>query len=110
MAIEKTDIIVILVATPGLDEAKKIAHAVLTARDAACATIVPTVHSMYWWEGKIVQEDEAMVIMKTTANRYEAIEKTIKEVHSYKVPEIIALSVKDGLPQYIEWVMREVST
>lgn len=109
MAIEKKDIIIVLVATSGLDEAKKIAHAVLTAREAACVTIVPAVHSMYWWEGKIAQEEEAMVIMKTTANHYGAIEKTIKELHSYKVPEIVALSVKDGLPQYLEWVAREVS-
>lgn len=109
MAIEKKDIIIVLVATSGLDEAKKIAQAVLTAREAACVTIVPTVHSMYWWEGKIAQEEEAMVIMKTTANHYRAIEKTIKELHSYKVPEIVALSVNDGLPQYLEWVAREVS-
>jgi len=109
MAIEKKGIIIVLVATSGLDEAKKIAQAVLTAREAACVTIVPTVHSMYWWEGKIAQEEEAMVIMKTTANHYRAIEKTIKELHSYKVPEIVALSVKDGLPQYLEWVAREVS-
>lgn len=109
MAIEKKDIIIVLVATSGLDEAKNIAHAVVTAREAACVTIVPAVHSVYWWEGKIAQGEESLLIMKTTPNQYEAIEKTIKKLHSYKVPEILALSVKDGLPQYIEWVMREVS-
>lgn len=111
MAIEKNkDVIVVLVSASGLDEAQRIANAVLTARYVACVTIVPAVRSMYWWEGKIAQEEESMLIMKTTANQYEAIEKAIKELHSYKVPEILALSVKGGLPQYIEWVMREVST
>lgn len=109
MAIEKKDIIIVLVSTSGLDEAKNIAHAVLTAREAACVTIVPAVHSMYWWEGKIAQAEEAMLIVKTTPNQYEAIEKTIKKLHSYKVPEILAIPVKDGFPQYIEWVVREVS-
>lgn len=99
----------ILVATSGLEESRKIANAVLTARRAACVTILPLVHSMYWWEGKIAQEEESMLIIKTMANQYGPIEKAIKELHSYKVPEIVALPVKDGLPQYIEWMMREVS-
>jgi len=109
MTTEQKDIVVILVATSGLDEAKRIATAILTARYAACVTILPSVHSMYWWEGKIAQEEEAMLVIKTTANQYGPIEKAIKELHSYKVPEILALPVKYGLPQYLEWVMREVS-
>lgn len=99
----------ILVATSGLDEAKKIANGVLTARYAACVTIIPSVHSMYWWEGKIAQEEESMLVIKTTADQYESIEKAVKKLHSYKVPEIVSLPVKDGLPQYLEWIMREVS-
>ena len=110
MTTEQKDIIVILVTTSGLEEARKIATAVLTARHAACVTIVPSVRSMYWWEGKITQEDESLLAIKTTANQYGPIEKAIKELHSCKVPEILALSVKDGLPQYVEWIMREVSS
>ena len=109
MTTDQKDIVVILVATSGLDEARKIANAVLTARYAACVTIVPSVHSMYWWEGKIAQEEESMLVVKTTGDQYGAIEKAIKELHSYKVPEIVAVAVKDGLPQYLEWIRREVS-
>lgn len=110
MTTEQKNIVVVLVATSGLEEAKRIANAVLVARQAACVTIVPTVQSMYWWEGKIAQEQESMLVIKTAANQYRAIENTIRELHSYKVPEIVAFSVKDGLPQYLEWVVREVSS
>ncbi|HYQ60026.1 MAG TPA: divalent-cation tolerance protein CutA, partial [Desulfatiglandales bacterium] len=96
------------VSASGLDEAKKLANAILAARYAACVTIVPAVESMYWWEGKIEQGEESLLVIKTTADQYAPLEKAIKDMHSYEVPEIVALSVKAGLPQYLEWVVQEV--
>ena len=64
---------------------------------------------MYWWEGKITQANEVMLVMKTTKNKYKKLEKRIMELHPYQVPKIIAIPLVAGLPQYIEWVAREVA-
>ncbi|MBH0177741.1 MAG: divalent-cation tolerance protein CutA [Nitrospira sp.] len=77
------------------------------SHQAACATTIPLVHSTYWWEGKLVKEQETMILLKTTAEKFQALQETIKKTHSYKVPEIIALPVTAGLPQYLEWVREE---
>lgn len=103
------DILVVMVTAPNQEEADKIADQTVRAHQAACATAIPVVHSTYWWEGKLVKEQETMVLLKTTADKFQALQDTIKKVHSYKVPEIIAIPVKAGLPQYLEWVRRETS-
>ena len=64
---------------------------------------------MYWWEGKLARANEAMLVVKTTRSQYRRLERKILELHSYKVPEIIAVPVVAGLPQYIEWVGGEVA-
>jgi periplasmic divalent cation tolerance protein len=99
--------LVILVTTASPEEAVKIARAVVSAGLAACANIIPAIQSMYRWKGKLVKEQEALVMLKSTKSRYRALEKAIKEIHSYETPEIIALPVKEGLDQYIGWVHAE---
>jgi periplasmic divalent cation tolerance protein len=64
---------------------------------------------MYQWKGKIVQEKEAMLVLKTTRSRYRKLEQKIKQLHPYEVPEVIAIPLIFGSPQYIEWVTREVA-
>jgi len=103
------EVIVVLVTAPNQAEASRISDEVLRSHDAACATTIPTVHSKYWWEGQLMNEQECLMILKTTADRLQALQDTILKVHSYKVPEIIALPVVDGFPQYLEWVNRETS-
>ena len=100
---------VVMVTTPNQEEASRIAGQVVESRQAACATVIPAVESTYWWEGKLVKDREAMVLFKTTADKFSALQDMIKRIHPYDVPEIIALPVKDGLPQYLEWVLRETS-
>ncbi len=63
---------------------------------------------MYQWKGKIVQEKEAMLVLKTTRSRYRKLEQKIKQLHPYEVPEVIAIPLICGSPQYIEWVTKEV--
>jgi periplasmic divalent cation tolerance protein len=109
MGTKETDILVVMVTAPNQEEAERIADQAVRSHQAACATTIPLVHSTYWWEGKVAKEQETMILLKTTADKYQALQRTIKKEHSYKVPEIIAVPVKDGFPQYLEWVRSETS-
>jgi len=106
---ESHDILVVMVTAPNQEEAARIADQAVRSRHAACATTIPAARSTYWWEGQVVSEQETVLLMKTTADRFPLLQDTIRKVHSYKVPEIIALPVTDGLPQYLEWVRTETS-
>ena len=107
MGTKETDILVVMVTAPNQEEAERIADQAVRSHQAVCVTTIPLVHSTYWWEGKLVKEQETMVLLKTTVEKFQALQETIKKIHSYKVPEIIALPVMAGLPQYLEWVRDE---
>jgi periplasmic divalent cation tolerance protein len=109
MGTEAKDILVVMVTVANQEEAARISDHAVRSRQAACATTIPMVHSTYWWEGKLMSDQESMVLLKTTVDKFQALQETIQRVHSYKVPEIIAISVTNGLPQYLEWVQRETS-
>ena len=109
MGADSRDIWVVMVTAPNQEEADKIADLAVGSHQAACATTIPLAHSTYWWEGKLVKEQETMVLLKTTADKFQTLQETIKKAHSYKVPEIIAVPVMAGLPQYLEWVRKETS-
>jgi periplasmic divalent cation tolerance protein len=102
-------ILVVLVTTENQREAAKIGEGMVNARLAACANIIPEIQSVYRWKGKVVKAQEVLLILKTTKSRYRALEKAIKAMHTYEIPEIIALSVKDGLDRYIGWVCKETT-
>lgn len=104
-----THVVVVMVSTANQEEAVKIAHEVVKSRLVACASAIPTVSSTYWWEGKIVNDQEALILMKTTSDKVTQLQETIQSIHSYKVPEIIAIPVEGGSQPYLEWVSREVS-
>lgn len=109
MSTEPAHVVVVVVSTASQEEAAKIADLVVRSRLAACASIIPTVQSTYWWEGKIVNDQEALILMKTTSDKVLPLQEAIREVHSYKVPEIIAVSVEQGFQPYLDWVQSEVS-
>jgi periplasmic divalent cation tolerance protein len=102
-------VVVVLVTVPNQQEADRIAGQMVQKRYAACATTVPGAQSIYWWEGKVIKEQEVLLLLKTTEDRFPLLREAIKQVHPYQVPEILALSVMDGLPQYLEWVVKETS-
>lgn len=103
--------LVVFITATNKRQALKIGKLVVKERLAACANVFPTIHSVYRWKGKmVVGEEEALVILKTTDNRYRALEKLVLQLHSYEVPEIIALPIKRGFKRYIGWVIGEVHT
>lgn len=109
MAKNKVEILMVFVTVPGLKDGNRISKEIVISRLAACVTIIPGVRSMYWWEGKIARANEAMLVVKTTRNQYRRLERKILELHPYEVPEILAIPLVTGSPQYIEWIKAEVA-
>ncbi|MEP6671859.1 MAG: divalent-cation tolerance protein CutA [Chthoniobacter sp.] len=98
------EILVVFTTWPDIEMARVAAHQLVEEKLAACGNIVPGVESIYRWQGKIETSAEVLVIFKTTAARYPALEARIRELHSYEVPEIIALPIAAGLVGYLSWV------
>lgn len=99
-----TDAIVVYVTAPNEDEAVKIADALVSGKLAGCVNIVKGLRSIYSWQGKIEDEPEALMIIKTSSHLFEALQKKVKELHTYTVPEIIALPVIAGSEDYLGWL------
>jgi periplasmic divalent cation tolerance protein len=100
--------IIVLSTTDTLELAEKIATALVDDREAACVNIVPGARSIYRWEGKVCNESECLLIIKSSAEKFEAIQKRIRLLHSYRVPEIIALPISEGDPEYLKWLQASV--
>ena len=94
-------VLVILVAAENRQEAVRMGEEMVNAKLAACANIISGIQSIYRWKGKVVKAEEVLLILKSTKSRYRALEKAIRAIHTYEIPEIIALPVKEGLDQYI---------
>ena len=101
------EVFVILVTVANQEEAIRIGKGVVNAKLAACANIIDGIQSIYRWKGKVVKSQEVLLVLKSTKARYSALEKTIKAMHTYETPEIIALPVKRGLNRYLGWVRTE---
>lgn len=99
--------VVVLCTFPDLDQARQIGAALVERQVAACVNLLPGVESIYRWEGKVERAAEVLALIKTT--RYPDLEAAIRELHSYDVPEIIALPVTAGLPEYIKWLIASCS-
>jgi periplasmic divalent cation tolerance protein len=104
------DYFVVYVTCENRTEAAKIAEGLVAKHLAACASMVPLVQSFYWWEGKLEISEEAMLIIKTKGSALEALKEEVKKLHSYTVPEIVALPIATGSKDYLDWLDREVHT
>jgi periplasmic divalent cation tolerance protein len=103
-----TDKRIVLSAAGSQEEARKIAHALVERRLAACVNIVPGVESVYRWQGKLDTAAEWLLVMKTTAEAFPALRDALRELHSYEVPECLMLTVEDGDTAYLEWIGESV--
>ena len=95
---------VVLVTVPSIKAARTLSRAVLDARLVACANIVPRIESHYWWDGRVEQGRELLVIFKTTRARLAALEKLIVAKHPYETPEFLVLPLESGNARYLDWI------
>jgi periplasmic divalent cation tolerance protein len=96
--------LVVMVTAPSAGEAARIARALVEERLAACGNVLPGLRSLYRWEGKVQDDAEALLLLKTTRGRFEALRARLLSLHPYQVPEVIALPVEAGHAAYLEWI------
>lgn len=96
--------IAVLVTTSNKEEAEKIARSLLDERLIACANIIGPVHSLFWWAGKVENVEEYLLLMKTRRDLFDKLCERVKALHSYEVPEIIALPIIGVFKAYLEWL------
>lgn len=101
--------VMILVTTGGRDDAERIGEALVVEHLAACCSVVPTVHSFYFWEGQLQREHEALLIIKTLESKARAVQEYVRGHHDYEVPEIIELAIEGGSSAYLDWLESQVA-
>ena len=99
----------IVLSTAGSEaEARKIANHLVEQRLAACVNLVPHVESIYRWQGSVESSQEWLLLIKTTVDKFPAVCDAIRVLHSYELPECIAIAIEDGSPSYLEWISQSV--
>src|SRR5579863_1732982 len=105
-----TDKRIVLTAASSEDEARKIARHLVEHQLAACVNIVPQIESIYRWQNKVESAREWLLLIKTTAEGFAAVRDAIRELHSYELPECVAIAVEDGGAEYLEWLADSVKS
>jgi periplasmic divalent cation tolerance protein len=103
-----TDKRIVLTTCGSQNEAEKIAQNLVENRLAACVNIIPQIRSIYRWEGKVESAQEWLLLVKTTVGKFEQVREAIRGLHSYELPECIAIPVEDGSAAYLEWIEESV--
>lgn len=96
------------VTCPDTDVAKKIARGLVEKKIAACVNIIPRITSVYSWEGKVEEDAEVLLMIKTRTSRVEDLTEFVKTTHPYEVPEVISVKLGEGNPAYLEWIRDSV--
>lgn len=109
MSARAETVLLVLSNLPDRASASRLAEALVERRAAACVNILASCTSVYRWQGSVETAEEVPVLIKTSRAAYPQLEKTIRELHPYELPEIIAISVDAGLPGYLNWVVQETS-
>ena len=103
-----TDKIVVFSTASSAEEAEKIARALVNDRLAACVNVIPSVRSFYRWQGKIEDSPEFLLVIKSSRERFDGLRAAIEKLHSYEVPEVVAMPVVDGASNYLNWMDGEL--
>jgi len=104
-----TDKIVVLTNCASADEAEKIARALVSKKLAACASLIPSVRSIYRWKREVEDAQEIQLVIKSSRGLFDQVRAEIEKLHSYEVPEVIALPIVDGSEAYLDWLGRELA-
>ena len=104
-----TDKRIVLTTAGSAEEAQKIARYIVEQRLAACVNIVPKIESVYRWQGKVESSAEWLLLIKTTVEKFPSVRTAIRELHSYDLPECIAIAVEDGSEEYLDWIADSVA-
>jgi len=102
--------ILVLTTADSEDLALRIATSLVESREAACVNIIPTIRSIYRWEGKVCDQRELLLVIKSSEDRFEAVRARIRELHPYEVPEIVSVPITAGDPDYLGWLLDQVRT
>ncbi len=94
--------------TKDIEEARRIGRKLVEKRLVACINIIEKIESIYWWDGKLCDEQEALMFAKTVTEEVHHVIETIKDLHSYEVPAISCLDITDGNQLFLEWIAKEV--
>jgi periplasmic divalent cation tolerance protein len=105
---ETSAVVTVLTTAPDAQVAETLGRTLVEERLAACASVIPGVRSIYWWEGEVQVAGEAMVLLKTTVEHADSLTARMVELHPYDVPEVLTLPVTGGHEPYLSWVGAEV--
>lgn len=104
-----TDKIIVYSTCSSLEEAKKLAAHLVESRLAACVNVVRGVDSFYWWQGKVAQEGEILLLIKTSRELFQRLRAEWEALHSYEIPELVAVPIVEGAANYLDWMERELT-
>ena len=104
MSRNESEVNVVLVTAPDTEVGRRIANALVGEGLAACVNIVPGIHSVYRWQGAVQEDSEVLLVVKTRADRLEALTERVGALHPYDLPEVLALSTAGGSAAYLDWV------
>lgn len=102
-----TEYIIVFITASNEEEAAGISHTLVGERLAACVNIIRSVRSIYRWQGRVEDEQEVLMIVKTKKSLFERLQARVKELHSYAVPEIVGLPLVEGSKEYLDWLGQE---
>ena len=103
-----SDVVVVLVSVPSVDKGAEIGRLLVEEKLAACANLLPAMRSIYRWQGAVQDEQEALLLVKTTGAGFDALRARVVELHPYETPEVLALPVQAGHLPYLEWLRSSV--
>ena len=102
-----TEFIIVFITAPNEKEAASISRTIVEERLVACVNIIPSVRSIYRWQGRVEDEQEVLMVEKTKKSLFERLQERVNELHSYEVPEIIGLPLVEGSKEYLDWLGQE---
>ena len=101
--------VMIMVTTGGRNDAERIGEGLVVGHLAACCTVIPVVHSTYFWEGQLKREHESLLLIKTVESCAQAVQEYVRKNHTYELPEILQVAIDGGSPDYLKWLSDQVA-